>query len=116
MAERRATIVRTRDALTAALRNRLPQWTFREPEGGLCLWVELPEALSTPLCAAADRRGVILAPGSQFAPEGGLERFLRLPFTGHEPEVVIDAVERIALAWEDTTSSRAATRRGPLVA
>ena len=116
LADRRTRIVRTRDALMTALRSRLPQWEFREPEGGLCLWAELPEPLSTSLCAAADRRGVILAPGSQFAPEGGLERFLRLPFTGHEPEVVADAVARIALAWEDTTAARSTTRRGPLVA
>ena len=86
-----------------------PSGSSRVPEGGLCLWAELPEALSTPLCAAADRRGVVLAPGSQFAVEGGMERFLRLPFTGHAPEVVADAVARIALAWEDAV---APTTRG----
>jgi DNA-binding transcriptional MocR family regulator len=116
LVDRRATIVRTRDALVQALRQRLPEWEFREPQGGLCLWAELPEPLSTPLCAAADRHGVILAPGSQFAPEGGLERFLRLPFTGHEPEVVAEAVDRIAQAWHDTSAARSTTRRGPLVA
>jgi len=115
--ERRTAIVSSRDALVGALRNRLPQWRFRMPEGGLCLWVELPEALSTPLCAAADQRGVVLAPGAQFAVEGGMERFVRLPFTGHSPEVVDEAVERLALAWDDAQSSRP-TRQGrsPLVA
>ena len=107
----------TRDALVAALRNRLPQWRFRMPEGGLCLWVELPDALSTPLCAAADQRGVVLAPGAQFAVEGGMERFLRLPFTGHAPEVVDEAVERLALAWADAQSARPSRHgRSPLVA
>ncbi|SDP16621.1 DNA-binding transcriptional regulator, MocR family, contains an aminotransferase domain [Pedococcus dokdonensis] len=117
VADRRTAIVSTRDALIAALRDRLPQWRFRVPEGGLCLWVELPDALSTPLCAAADQRGVVLAPGSQFAVEGGMERYLRLPFTGHPPEVVEDAVERLALAWGDAQSARP-TRHGgsPLVA
>lgn len=117
VADRRAAIVTTRDALARALRNRLPQWRFSVPEGGLCLWVELPAALSTPLCAAADQRGVVLAPGSQFAVEGGLERFLRLPFTGHPPEVVDEAVERLALAWSDAQSARPTRQAGsPLVA
>ncbi|QGN56873.1 PLP-dependent aminotransferase family protein [Nostocoides sp. HKS02] len=115
--ERRASVVATRDALVGALRNRLPQWRFRMPSGGLCLWAELPEALSTPLCAAADQRGLVLAPGSQFAVEGGLERFLRLPFTGHQPEVVAEAVDRLALAWEDASATRPArSGRSPLVA
>jgi DNA-binding transcriptional MocR family regulator len=114
---RRTALVASRDALVSALRDRLPQWRFRMPEGGLCLWAELPEALSTPLCAAADQRGVVLAPGSQFAVEGGMERFLRLPFTGHAPAVVTDAVDRLALAWDDALAARPARPgRSPLVA
>lgn len=115
--ERRAAVVATRDALVGALRDRLPQWSFRMPEGGLCLWAELPEALSTPLCAAADQRGLVLAPGSQFAVEGGLERFLRLPFTGHAPEIVTEAVDRLSIAWEDALLRRPVrSGRSPLVA
>jgi DNA-binding transcriptional MocR family regulator len=117
LADRRAAIVASRDSLVAALRDRLPQWRFRLPEGGLCLWAELPEPLSTPLCTAADQRGVVLAPGAQFAVEGGMERFLRLPFTGHTPDVIDDAVGRLALAWEDAQSSRPVRQgRSPLVA
>jgi DNA-binding transcriptional MocR family regulator len=117
LGERRAAIVASRDALMTALRDRLPQWRFRQPDGGLCLWAELPAPLSTPLCAAADQRGVILAPGAQFAVEGGLERFLRLPFTGHAPEVIADAVERLALAWDDAQAARPSRLgRSPLVA
>jgi DNA-binding transcriptional MocR family regulator len=101
LAERRPAIVAARDALAAAVRERLPEWSFTLPRGGLSLWTELPEALSTPVCAAADRRGLVLAPGAQFAVEGGLERFLRLPFTGHSPEVLVQAVDRLALAWAD---------------
>ena len=71
----------------------------------------------TPLTVAADQRGVVLAPGSQFAVDGGMERFLRIPFTGHPPEVVTDAVQRIALAWQDAVAGRpSGRRRPPLVA
>jgi DNA-binding transcriptional MocR family regulator len=117
LAHRRSAIAASRDALVSALRQRLPQWRFTVPDGGLCLWVELPEPLSTPLTVAADQRGVVLAPGSQFGVDGGLERFLRLPFTGHPAEVVTDAVDRLALAWDDAVSGRAGRlRRAPLVA
>lgn len=117
LAARRAAVVATRDTLVSALEARLPQWRFQVPQGGLCLWVELPEALSTPLCVAADQRGVVLAPGSQFAVDGGMERFLRLPFTGHAPEVVVDAVERLAQAWDVAQEARAVRpSRSPLVA
>ena len=59
----------------------------------------------------------IFPPGAQFAVEGGMERFLRLPFTGHSPEVVDEAVQRLALAWDDAESARS-SRHGasPLVA
>ena len=110
---RREAIVATRDALVGALRTRLPDWDFTVPQGGLCLWTGLPQALSTPLTVAADQRGVVLAPGSQFGVDGGMERFLRIPFTGHAPEVVTEAVDRIALAWQDTITSRPSTRRRP---
>ena len=117
LAHRRSAVVASRDALVVALRERLPQWRFTVPDGGLCLWVELPEPLSTPLTVAADQRGVVLAPGSQFGVDGGLERFLRIPFTGHAADVVTDAVDRLALAWDDAVSGRAGRlRRAPLVA
>ncbi|MGA8979904.1 MAG: aminotransferase class I/II-fold pyridoxal phosphate-dependent enzyme, partial [Pedococcus sp.] len=114
---RREAVVASRDALVGALRTRLPDWDFTVPQGGLCLWAGLPQSLSTPLTVAADQRGVVLAPGSQFAVDGGMERFLRIPFTGHAPEVVTEAVDRIALAWRDVVTSRpSGRRRPPLVA
>jgi DNA-binding transcriptional MocR family regulator len=117
LAERRAAVAASRDVLVGALRERLPQWEFRVPNGGLCLWVQLPEALSTAVTAAADRHGLVLAPGPQFAVEGGMERFLRIPFTSHAPDLLVEAVDRLALAWQDAVSARPAGRpRSPLVA
>jgi DNA-binding transcriptional MocR family regulator len=117
VAHRRERVVANRDHLVSRLREALPQWTFGMPRGGLCLWVTLPLALSTSLCAAADRRGLALAPGAQFAVEGTLERFLRLPFAGHPEDVVAEAVARLAAAWEDvTTQAPRRVGRPPLVA
>jgi DNA-binding transcriptional MocR family regulator len=120
VAERRASLVASRDALVGALSARLPEWHVAVPRGGLSLWCQLPQALSTAVTVAAEAEGLVLASGPQFAVEGGLERWLRLPFT-HPPEVLVDAVDRLARAWESATAGRAARRRSvrrrtPLVA
>ena len=106
-----------RAALTHALAEQLPDWRFAVPPGGFALWCELPEPLSTALVAAAEHEGVLLAPGSAFAVDGrGLERHLRIPYA-QRPEVLVDAVTRIARAWERARRqrSRRSTRR-PVVA
>ncbi|MGZ4501863.1 MAG: MocR-like transcription factor YczR [Nocardioidaceae bacterium] len=105
-----------RDVLVAALAGALPDWRFRVPRGGLALWCALPEPLSTALTVAAERHGVLLAPGGSFAPEGGLERFVRIPYT-RSAEELTDAVDRLALAWQDAQRHRtAAGGRSPLIA
>ncbi len=87
-----------RAALVAALHDRLPEWTFRVPSGGLCLWCELPAPMATEVVAESERRGVIVAPGPAFAVEGGLDRFLRLPYTRPAPELR-QGVDVPAVAW-----------------
>ncbi len=115
-AERAAALRGSRDALVDALRQRLPSWRFRVPDGGLALWCQLPEALSSALVVAAERHGVRLAAGPAFAPEGGLDRFLRLPYT-RRPDELARAVERLAIAWDEARRLRpAGAARTPLVA
>ncbi|MDZ5664010.1 PLP-dependent aminotransferase family protein [Nocardioides sp. S-58] len=100
-----------RDALVAALGEHLPEWRFRIPDGGLALWCELPAALGTATTVEAERRGLVVAPGPVFAVEGGLDRFVRIPWTA-SPEVLTEAVRRLATAWEHVSgdSTRPATR------
>ncbi|PVG81485.1 PLP-dependent aminotransferase family protein [Nocardioides gansuensis] len=103
-----------RDALVGAVRAELPEWRFRVPAGGLVLWCELPAALGTALTAEAERQGVVLAPGPVFAVEGGLDRFVRLPWTRPADELV-EAVRRLAAAWaevRETTKARGPGRPG----
>ncbi len=87
-----------RDALAAAVADRLPEWRFTLPGGGLSLWCELPAPLGTALVAEAERRGVVLTPGPVFVPAGGLDRFVRVPWTRPVAELE-EAVRRIAEAW-----------------
>lgn len=101
-----------RDALVAAVREHLPEWRFRVPEGGLALWCELPEPLGTATTVEAERRGVVVAPGPVFAVEGGLDRHVRIPWTA-SAEDLTEAVRRLASAWDHVSShaARPATQR-----
>jgi len=110
LAEQRSRLREQRDFLVDALRARLPDWRFRVPAGGLSLWIELPgpgRGLGTALADTAERHGVIIAPGPVFAPEGGLDRFVRIPFTRRVEELEA-AVTGVAAAWDEVGG-----RRGP---
>ncbi len=87
-----------REALASAVAELLPEWRFQLPGGGLALWCELPGAYGTAVTVEAERRGVIVAPGPAFAPEGGLDRFVRIPWTLPADELR-EAVTRLASAW-----------------
>jgi DNA-binding transcriptional MocR family regulator len=94
-----------RAALIEALRARLPAWEFRVPAGGLCLWCRLPVPAASSLAAAAERAGVALAPGPVFAVDGGLERFVRLPYARPVADLVA-AVDVLAEVWEQVAARR----------
>jgi len=98
LAQRLDELRTARSALLEALAVYCPQWTVRAPGGGLSLWCELDAPGSTRLAVQAEQHGIRLAPGSRFSAHGGLERWLRLPYT-LAPGALTNAVERIALAW-----------------
>jgi DNA-binding transcriptional MocR family regulator len=81
------------------VRERLPEWKVGSPPGGLSLWAELPQPVSSTLTANAERFGLRLAAGPRFGVDGAFERFLRIPYT-LAPEVLSEAVERLAQAYE----------------
>lgn len=84
-----------------SLADRCAGWQVDVPSGGLSLWWHLPSESSTALVAAAERHGVLLAPGSLFAVDGrGLERWIRTPYALDEV-TLRRAVDAIARAWAD---------------
>ena len=95
-----------------ALARHLPEWSVRRPSGGLHLWCMLPEPASSALVARAEERDVVLAAGPEFAPEGGLDRFVRIPFT-QPADVLTDAVARLAAAWRETLAAPSTTSGPP---
>ncbi|MCD4536468.1 PLP-dependent aminotransferase family protein [Nocardioides sp. cx-169] len=107
----RARLREQRDRLAAAVREQLPDWRFHLPGGGLALWLQLPGPLGTALTDEAERRGVIIAPGPVFAAEGGLDQFVRVPWT-RPPHVMEEAVARLAEAWSAVRDRQGTTPRG----
>lgn len=101
LTHRRTTLRAGRDATLEAFAVHLPDWRVTRPRGGLSLWCELPESGASALAQQAIRHGVLLTPGPAFAPEGGMDRFLRVPYA-LAPEVMTEAITRIATAWRET--------------
>lgn len=69
-------------ALDEALRHNMPEetrWTL--PEGGMCLWLELPPGFdASELLIHAKERGLLFAPGRYFYVQSPLPNTLRLGF------------------------------------
>ncbi|MER7014182.1 PLP-dependent aminotransferase family protein [Saccharopolyspora sp. NPDC000359] len=93
-----AELTRRRDHLSAALRRELPQWTWPHPAGGLSLWVRLPGTDTDAFAERARERGVAVAPGSMFSPDGRYRDHLRLSFA-LTPELLDQAVPVLAQVW-----------------
>jgi DNA-binding transcriptional MocR family regulator len=107
-AEQRLRLREQRDALAGALASWLPDWRCRRPRGGLSLWCALPAsrpAGAVALAAEAERHGLAVSPGPVFAVDGGLDGFVRIPYT-RPPDELREAVSRLAAAWESLASGR----------
>ena len=117
VAECRSRLRAARDMLAAQVRSWVPEWKLIVPSGGMALWAELPEARSGVLSIAARNHGLRLVAGPNFAPAGGLDRWVRLPYTVTETELE-QVGPRLAAAWEEAKSmaGRGPTSRARIVA
>jgi 2-aminoadipate transaminase len=90
------------DACLAAVDRHLPQAATTRPDGGFFLSVTLPEGATTrAVRARAEHYRLNLADGEAFFPEGGGERFLRLPYCALTPAEIDEGVRRLARAVDD---------------
>lgn len=96
-----------RDAMVTALQKYLPaDCRFEIPEGGLFIWLQLPESLSTAeLMPIAWRLGVTFARGECFyADEHQGIHGLRLNFASNTPELIEEGIARLCRAIESVTA------------
>ncbi|WP_048425272.1 PLP-dependent aminotransferase family protein [Mycolicibacterium obuense] len=101
----RREILRTRRALLLDLmREHLPDWRPAPGTGGMSLWVRLPAPMSSALSAAASRMGLEIPPGPRFGVDGTLERFIRVPYTLPDDQL-IESITLLARAWRTVTGT-----------
>jgi DNA-binding transcriptional MocR family regulator len=85
------------DACLAALDAHMPEAEPTRPDGGFFISLTLPEGVrSRDVRSRAAERGLNLTDGLAFFPDGGGERFLRLPFCALTPTEIEEGVRRLA--------------------
>ena len=87
-----------RDIMLEELENNMPAGTkWTHPNGGLFLWVTLPEgANTTELLSKAVDQKVAFVPGNSFYPLGGGENTMRLNFSNAQPDMIRIGIKRLA--------------------
>ena len=97
---RKEQLLRRRDLLASLLGEKLPEWEFIKPKGGLFLWVRLPSGDARYFAQCAARHGVAVTPGSMFASDESFANYLRIPFVLDEKSLAT-GVDRLAAAWTE---------------
>jgi 2-aminoadipate transaminase len=85
-------------ALDEALRKYMPEGTrWTRPEGGMCLWLELPPGFdASELLIHSKERGVLFAPGRYFYAQNPLPNTLRLGFAALDEKQIARGVTTLA--------------------
>lgn len=96
----RATYRAKAGAMLAALDREMPKEVrYTRPQGGMFVWMELPEGLSAEaLFQQAIAENVAFVPGGPFFAGGGGENTLRLSYATMGPEGIVEGVRRLAKA------------------
>jgi DNA-binding transcriptional MocR family regulator len=88
-----------RDAMLAALDRHMPQGvTWTRPEGGMFIWLTLPEGLDSRVLVrkSIDEEGIVFVPGTSFFADGSGERHIRLNYTCSDDATIEDGISRLA--------------------
>lgn len=94
------------DACLAGIDKYMPEAQATRPDGGFFISLTLPEGVSTTAVRTyAATKALNLADGLAFFPEGGGERFLRLPFCALSPAEIDDGVRRLAESVQATRAT-----------
>ncbi len=96
-----------RDAMVSAIKKSFPEEVeFTRPQGGMFLWVTLPEYLNTKeLLLKSLKRGVAFVQGSAFFPNGGHENTMRLNFSGLREDKIVKGISILGDLLKDEISA-----------
>ncbi len=105
-----------RDAMVDTIRETFPKEVeYTRPEGGMFLWVTLPEGINTKeLLVKSLKRGVAFVQGSVFFPNGGHENTMRLNFSGIREDRIKEGISILGEILKEeieTSSGKAGLKR-----
>ena len=86
-----------RDTMIAAMKEYFPSSVrWPHPDGGLFLWVQLPENVSASMVfQQALHAGVAFIHGRPFHPDGTGDNTMRLNFASSSPENIVEGIKRL---------------------
>jgi DNA-binding transcriptional MocR family regulator len=95
--------------MVAAIKKHLPlDVQFEIPQGGLFIWLRLPDNLSSKdLLPLALMEGVDFVPGDRFFPGSSLGRSrMRINFVVQPPDEIEEGIKRLSRAIEELSKSK----------
>ncbi len=104
-----------RDAMIAALERHMPDdagITWTEPEGGLFVWMRLPEGIdTTDMLQDAIEHKVAYVPGTSAYVDGGGQNTIRLAFSLASPETIDEGIRRLGEVVRAAIEAKRVTAR-----
>ncbi|WP_068301495.1 PLP-dependent aminotransferase family protein [Pararhodobacter sp. CCB-MM2] len=115
VAKLRATYSARRDAMLAALKRHMPdgvRWT--KPEGGMFVWVTVPEGIDGAdlLAQSLQTEKVAFVPGRAFFADGSNGNTLRLSFSCADEAMIEEGMKRLGRLLARVTQSATAVAAG----
>lgn len=103
-----------RDVMLAAMAEHFPPGiTWTTPDGGLFLWVTLPQGMdSQALLTQAVAEKVAYVPGAPFFANGGGQNTLRLNFSNAQPEQIQEGIARLGRVFAQALAPGMAVHAG----
>jgi DNA-binding transcriptional MocR family regulator len=88
-------------AMTSALDRHLPDVEYHQPQGGYYFWVRMPERDTFKLREIMKNKQVYFRQGQLFSSLDGLNDYIRLSISYHEPDQIETGIQLIASSIQE---------------
>ncbi|HDD61371.1 MAG: PLP-dependent aminotransferase family protein [Chloroflexota bacterium] len=90
------------EAMSTALDRYLPGIHYNKPQGGYYFWVHMPERDTVQLRNIIHKNNIDIRPGSLFSSQNGLNDYLRLSISNHNPEQIETGIKILARSMQES--------------
>lgn len=103
--------IRYLEAVRSA-RKSLRGASFNQPDGGLNLWIKLPDNVrATELYEKCRERKVLITPGTVFIRDSEGEKYIRVSFAGAKPEKITEGISIVGQVMEELKTAHSVMDR-----